>query len=53
MNWQQFLPVVLILGVVFVFIWRSSAPKKHVHGEHCDCGHDHGNDAKKEKSASH
>ena len=36
MSWQQFLPLVIVLGVAVIFVWRSSTPKKHEHG--CDCG---------------
>jgi hypothetical protein len=51
MNWQQFLPIVLILGVAFVVVWRSSGQKKHVHGENCGCDHHHGPEADKKNPA--
>jgi len=40
MTWSQFLPVLVVLGVGVVFVWRSSTPKKHEHDEHCGCGHE-------------
>ncbi len=48
MTWSQFLPVVIVLAVGVVFVWHSSTPKNHVHDEHCGCGHDHGDEQKKE-----
>lgn len=51
MNWQQVLPIVLVLGVAFVLVWRSSGQKKHVHGDNCGCGHDHGDDSAKKNPA--
>jgi hypothetical protein len=41
MTWPQFLPVLIVLGVGVVFVWRSSTPKKHEHDEHCGCGQEH------------
>ncbi len=51
MNWQQVVPIVLVLGVAFVFIWRSSGQKKHVHGDHCGCDHQHGEETAKKTTA--
>ena len=41
MNWQQILPVVIVLGVGLIFVWRSSTPKKHEHDCRCGCAHEH------------
>lgn len=49
MTWSQFLPVVIVLGMGAIFVWRSSSPKKHEHSDHCGCGHDHGPDPKNQK----
>jgi hypothetical protein len=51
MNWQQFLPLVIVLGVAVVFVWRSSGEKKHRPSCGCGCEHSHEVEAKKEKSA--
>ena len=40
MNWQQFIPLIIVLAVGAIFVWRSSSPKKHEHDCHCDC-HEH------------
>jgi len=51
MNWQQFLPLVIVLGVAVVFVWRSSGEKKHRPSCGCGCEHDHAAETKKEKTA--
>ncbi len=56
MNWQQFLLLILVLGVAVVFVWRSSGKSSGGKcGCHGDCGHDHDHDheseSKKEKAA--
>ena len=51
MNWQEFLPMIVVLGVAVFFVWRSSGQNKHTHGPDCGCGHDHNADAKKQNSA--
>ena len=47
MNWQQFLTLVIVLGVAVVLVWRSSAPKKHDHGCDCGCPNHHEGEARK------
>jgi hypothetical protein len=47
MNWQQFLTLLIVLGVATFFVWRSSGTKKHKHSHHCGCAH--GCDAEKQK----
>jgi len=49
MNWQSFLPLVIVLGVGAIFVWRSSSPKKHEHNCHCGCTHEDQPDTKKEE----
>jgi hypothetical protein len=49
MNWQQLLPIVIVLGVAVVFVWRSSS-KKHEHNCNCGCAHDHEAGQPKEKA---
>jgi len=49
MSWQQFLPVLIVLGVGAIFAWRSSSPKKHDHSCNCGCGHEDETETKKEK----
>jgi len=51
MSWQQFLPLMMVLGVAVVFVWRSSDPKKHDHGCNCGCPHDHKDEEHKESAA--
>ena len=41
MNWQQFLPLLIVLGVGAVFVWRSSSPKQHDHDCGCGCDREH------------
>jgi len=50
MNWQQFLILATVLAVVVVSVWRGSGKKS---GCGRGCAHDHGAEAKKEKSAAH
>ena len=40
MDLKQFLPLLVVLGVGTVFVWRSSSPKKHDHDCHCGCEHE-------------
>jgi len=49
MSWQQFLPVLMVLGVGAIFVWRSSSPKKHDHSCNCGCEHEVETETKKEK----
>ena len=39
MNWQEFLPLLIVLGVGAIFVWRSSSSKKHEHSADCGCKH--------------
>jgi len=39
MNWQQFLPLAVILTVAFIFIWRGSGSKKPGCGCGTECAH--------------
>jgi len=48
MNWHQFVPLAVVLGIAVVFVWRSSGQKKHDHD--CGCGCEHGHDAKTGKN---
>ncbi len=48
MNWQQFLPLAIVLGVGAVFVWRSSGPKKHEHSADCGCVHEEKTPAEKQ-----
>lgn len=50
MNWQQFLILAIVLGVVVFSVWRGSTKKS---GCGCGCAHNHDAEAKKEKSAAH
>ena len=50
MPWQQFLPLLIVLGVGAIFVWRSSSPKKHEHSDHCGCGHEHEPENPKDKT---
>ena len=50
MSWQQFLPLLIVLGVGAIFVWRSSSPKKHEHNCNCGCDHEHDSEPKKEKA---
>jgi hypothetical protein len=38
MNWQQLVPIGVVLGVAAIFVWRASSPK-HGHGCNCGCAH--------------
>jgi hypothetical protein len=42
MNWQQFLPLFIVLVVAVIFVWRSSSSKQTGCGSNCGCSHDHG-----------
>jgi hypothetical protein len=50
MNWQQFLPLLIVLGVGATFVWRSSSPKKHEHSANCGCDHEHDTEIQKDKT---
>jgi hypothetical protein len=49
MNWQQFVPLVIVLGVAMIFVWRSSGKKANCCGD--GCTHDHHAEKKKENAA--
>jgi len=51
MNWQQFLPLLIVLGVGVLFVWRSSAPKKHEHSADCGCAHKDESEHQRNKTA--
>jgi hypothetical protein len=48
MNWQQFLPLTVILTVAIIFVWRGSGSKKPGCG--CGSGCSHSKDAGAKKS---
>lgn len=48
MNWQEILPIIIVLAVGAIFVWRSSSPDKHEHSCNCDCHHGHEGKSKKE-----
>lgn len=52
MKWQQFLPLVLVVGAAVVMIWRSSGKKADDCGCKCGCTHDHDGVAKKEDAVN-
>jgi hypothetical protein len=39
MNWQQFLPLVIVLVAVVLFVWRSSGKTAGCCGCKCGCSH--------------
>jgi hypothetical protein len=51
MNWQQFLPLVIVLVAVVLFVWRSSDKKSGNCGCPCGCSHEPGSPPKKEDAA--
>jgi hypothetical protein len=51
MNWQQFLQLLIVLGVGAIFVWRSSSPKKHEHSANCGCSPEDKTETKKENDA--
>jgi len=51
MNWQQILPIVIVLGVAVFFVWRSSS-QKHDHSCGCGCAHEPEDKNQKEKSTA-
>jgi len=51
MNWQQFLPLLIVLGVGVVFVWRSSSPQKHDHDCGCGCTHKDDPETRKDNTA--
>jgi len=53
MNWQQFVPMAIVLGIAVFFVWRSSGQKKHEHDHSCGCGCEHGNDVEAKKTTPH
>ena len=48
MNWQEILPLIIVLSVAAIFVWRSSSPDKHEHSCNCDCHHGHEEKSNKE-----
>jgi hypothetical protein len=50
MNWRQFIPVIIVLGVAMIFVWRSSG-KKTGCGCGDNCAHDPTENKKKETAA--
>jgi len=46
MKWQQFVPLILVLGAAVALVWRSSGKKT---GGGCQCGCAHEPDAKSKK----
>ncbi len=50
MNWQQFLPLVIVLVAVVLFVWRSSGKKTGGCGCQSGCSHRHDSEAKKENA---
>jgi len=48
--WQQFVPLVIVLGVAMILVWRSSGKKANC-GCGGDCAHDHQGEKKKENAA--
>ena len=50
MNWQQFLPLVIVLVAAVLFVWRSSGKKSGCGGGKCGCSHPHDSQAKKENA---
>jgi hypothetical protein len=50
MNWQQFVPIAIILAVGFAFVWRSSGTKKPDCGCGSACAHDHQAGSKKDSA---
>ena len=50
MNWQQFVPLVIVLGVAMILVWRSSGKKTNC-GCGDNCAHDHQAEKKKEHAA--
>jgi hypothetical protein len=47
MNWQQFLPLVIVLVAVVLFVWRSSGKKSGGCGCKGECSHESESEAKK------
>ena len=50
MNWQQFLTLLIVLGVAAIFVWRSSGTKKHTHGHDCGCAREPGAEKQKDQA---
>jgi hypothetical protein len=51
MKWQQFLPVVIVLVAVVLFVWRSSGKKSGGCGCNGGCSHEPEAGTKKEDAA--
>ena len=51
MNWQQFLPLLIVLVAVVLFVWRSSGKKSGGCGCQCGCSHEPDSPPKKENAA--
>jgi len=51
MNWQQFLPLLIVLAAVVLFAWRSSGKKSGGCGCQCGCSHEPDSPPKKENAA--
>jgi len=51
MNWRQFIPVMIVLGVAMIFVWRSSGKKTGCGCNGNGCAHDHPGEKKKENAA--
>jgi hypothetical protein len=52
MNWQEFLPLIAVLGVAAFFVWRSSGQKKHGHDHSCGCSCHHETEVETKKENS-
>lgn len=50
MNWQQFLPLVIVLVAVVLFVWRSSGKKSGKCGCKCGCSHAPDSETKNENA---
>jgi hypothetical protein len=50
MNWQQLLPLVIVLVAVVLFVWRSSGKKSGGCGCQRGCSHESESTAKKEEA---
>jgi hypothetical protein len=50
MNWQQFLPLAIVLFAVVLFVWRSSGKKSAGCDGKCSCSHDRNSAAEKKNA---
>jgi len=48
---QPFLPLVIVVVAVVLFVWRSSGKKSSGGGCQCGCPHEHDPEIKKENAA--